>query len=80
MEAVVERVVGWLQRAALWLAGKTMLLQTRTIRNKDYEDGRLNPVFCSTDPTAVGAARSPKDWGAGAFRSCCFATKAIKPM
>jgi hypothetical protein len=34
MEASVERVVGWLQRTALWLAGNTMLLQTRTIRNK----------------------------------------------
>jgi len=34
MEAVVEQVVGWLQRTALWLAGNLMLLQTRTIRNK----------------------------------------------
>jgi hypothetical protein len=34
MEASVDRVVGWLQRAALWLAGVFMLLQTRTIRNK----------------------------------------------
>jgi hypothetical protein len=26
MEAVVERVVGWLQRTALWLAGKNNLI------------------------------------------------------
>ncbi|EWS64816.1 hypothetical protein Y695_01935 [Hydrogenophaga sp. T4] len=45
MEAVVERVVGWLQRTALWLAGKTMLLQTRTIRNKVNQDGHPNPIF-----------------------------------
>jgi hypothetical protein len=45
MEAVVERVVGWLQRTALWLAGSAIVLQTRTIRNKVDQDGRLNPVF-----------------------------------
>ncbi|MBE0588426.1 MAG: hypothetical protein IH617_10315 [Hydrogenophaga sp.] len=45
MEAVVEQVVGWLQRTALWLAGSTIVLQTRTIRNKFNKDERLNPVF-----------------------------------
>jgi hypothetical protein len=45
MEAVVERVVGWLQRTALWLARKTMLLQTRTIRNKVDRNCCRNLVF-----------------------------------
>ena len=61
MEASVERVVGWLQRTALWLAGVRMLLQSRTIRNKLNSIEPCFHIFVATgqqNPDAVSGCEA----------------------
>ncbi|UJW83036.1 hypothetical protein [Hydrogenophaga sp. SL48] len=53
IEASGDRVVGWLQRAALWLAGIFMLLQTRTIRNKLTPEKPHSCFFVAADQQGV---------------------------
>jgi len=50
MEARVEQVVGWLQRKALWLAGFSMILQTKTILNKVFTGQTFFALFVASSP------------------------------
>ncbi|WP_157538901.1 hypothetical protein [Hydrogenophaga flava] len=72
MEARVEQVVGWLQRKALWLAGFSMILQTKTILNKVFTGQTFFCAICSKQSTPAKPVAGIGD--------CCIAAQAIGPM